>query len=434
MKTKRFFGVLLLAATVSLPLAAQSSALFAPFVSRLELEQRNNFIRLSWVDSQDVQGAVHIYRSSTPFEGSVIRPELKIAQVPYGTQSFINEIDDASQSDLTMHYLIIASDVNGRLFNFPIEYINTGSIRIPAFAPVPTAAERPRTNPPPHVAEAPSGGSSLRVYAEGDSVIVSFVQGRGASDVMLYRSTRPIRRTQDLLQAIIVKTRIASPFIDSPVAGIPYYYAVVSEEDFLRGTVSIIPGRNATERAVELAAGGILPREHLRPIPLPLLSTEGRGEDAAFALAARSRDSLTQKSAGEVQRTVRSSPSSARNTGADLPYGAEPAFGPPQAPRVFARDLESTYHDRDDFALAWIVNGTFAAQNWDLARRDLLGFLSQNRNPLAVARARFYLGQTYYFMNRPREGLFEFFAIRDIFPAETIEWVRASFNLLAVQE
>jgi len=428
MKTKRFFWFLLVAATVSLPLAAQSAAVFAPFVSRLEVEQRNNFVRLSWLDSLDVQGAVHIYRSAIPFESSALRPELKIAQVPYGTQSFINEIDIGAQSDLTLHYLVIASDENGRLFNVPIEYINTRSIRIPASVP---AAERPRLDIPAGV---PSGLSALQVYASGDAVIISFVQGRGAYDVLLYRSTRPIRRTQDLLQAIIVQTRVSSPFADSPVPGIPYYYAVVPETDLLRGTVNIVPGRNASEQAVELSPDGALQRERLRPIPLPLISTQGRGEDAAFTLAARSRETLARESASEGERKVQSSPSYTPTATVELAHGAEPAYGPPQSPRVFARDLESTYQDRDDFALAWIVNGTFAAQNWELARRDLLGFLAQDRNPLAAARARFYLGQAYYFMQRPREGLFEFFAIRDIFPAETIEWVRASFNLLAVQE
>ncbi|MDR1210971.1 MAG: hypothetical protein LBK40_01935, partial [Spirochaetaceae bacterium] len=41
---------------------------FAPFVSRLTVEVKNNLVRLTWRDSPDVRGPVYVYRSDRPIE------------------------------------------------------------------------------------------------------------------------------------------------------------------------------------------------------------------------------------------------------------------------------------------------------------------------------------------------------------------------------
>jgi TolA-binding protein len=48
------------------------------------------------------------------------------------------------------------------------------------------------------------------------------------------------------------------------------------------------------------------------------------------------------------------------------------------------------------------------------------------RSSPAESRARFYLGQAYYYSGNYREALFEFLLIRDVFPAEGSEWVQAT--------
>jgi TolA-binding protein len=104
-----------------------------------------------------------------------------------------------------------------------------------------------------------------------------------------------------------------------------------------------------------------------------------------------------------------------------------------RSPRVFARDLTVPQAGGEDSALFSIVNGAFAARNWEAARNELVRFLSLPRSPDVQARARFYLGQCYYFLRQPREGLFEFLAIQDRHPTEAMVWIQASLDMLKEQ-
>ena len=108
--------------TITLPLAAQTApAVFAPFVSRLAAEVEDHRIYLSWTDSQNIRGSVYLYRSTTPFLGPNPVLDSVIAAVPYGIQSFVDEIE----ADGVYYYFAIASDLNDRRFNYPIPDTNT---------------------------------------------------------------------------------------------------------------------------------------------------------------------------------------------------------------------------------------------------------------------------------------------------------------------
>jgi TolA-binding protein len=101
-----------------------------------------------------------------------------------------------------------------------------------------------------------------------------------------------------------------------------------------------------------------------------------------------------------------------------------------KTPRVFTRDLEGTPTNGEDYALASIIKGSFFARNWEAAREELAKFLALPRSAEATARAKFYLGQCFYFLRQPREGIFEFLAIQDRFPTEAGEWVQASLDMM----
>ena len=396
-------------AAVGLPLAAQSEAkVFAPFVSRLEGEVRNNLVRLSWADSADVRGPVRIYRSDFPFDLDSPLGSLRLVEIPYGAQSYIDEIESSG----TFYYFASASDETGRSYDIPIPFSNTIGVQVSMngiaapFVPAPAPEGRAQRYT--------AGISSLEANAQGDRIIVTFSTG-DARNATLYRSTRPIRETPDLLGAVIIQTQINSPYTDSPVPGIPYYYAVVAEEDLVRGTVEIIPGRNATLAPAVALAGGPAPggeaRQMPRPMPLPQITPSASGTDYAG-----------------IPRTAELSPQAAKAL-ANIP--AQPqAAAELKRPRAFARDLDTSPSGGEDYALTSIVRGPFFAKNWEAAREELARFLALRRSPEAAARARFYLGQCYYFLQRPREGLFEFLAIQDRYPAEAREWIQASLDMM----
>jgi|GEM_PF-3360994 len=92
-------------------------------------------------------------------------------------------------------------------------------------------------------------------------------------------------------------------------------------------------------------------------------------------------------------------------------------------PMYFIQDLNAAHGD--DLILSSIVTGAFWDMDWTTARDELLSFLAVSGSSEIKARARFYLGQCFYFLHMPREGLLEFLVIQDVFPAESAEWVEA---------
>ena len=426
MKTKCLFWPVLLMALM--PLAAQTAhgetapaglTVFAPFVSRLQGELRGNFIGISWADSPAARGRVYIYRSTSPFNrAGMLHPGLRIAEVPYGAQSHVDEVE-AGAVDTTFYYFIVASDEAGQLFDIPIFHINTVGVMVPGIVPPapppPAIPDGFAPLPPPE--DLPHGISSLRAVADGDRIIITFQQSPGTSAAVLYRSIHPIRGTADLLGALIVQPGVSSPFTDYPVPGIPYYYAVILEDDLIRGTVEIVLGYNATFMAAEVLSPDPALRRRMRPMPLPLLSVQGATSVFGIHATLPSVQELSTEAAKALE---------------DVPSRPAPELVL-KSPRVFARDLEVSHALGEDFALSAIVTGPFAAQNWQEARDELIGFLSLPRSPEAQARARFYLGQSYYFLHRPREGLLEFLAIQDRHPAEAMAWIQAALNMLKDQ-
>ena len=412
MRIRILWVTALLFTAFSLSLAAQEESVFAPFVSRLQGELRNNLVRLSWQDSPDVQGPVYIFRSNNPMEGNFPPLGIRPVEVPYGVQSFVDELEFGG----TYYYYAAASDLTGRRFDILISANNHLSIHVQAVnrsEPIPAAAPiTPMEASPPPIR---SGISFLEAVPQGDRVLISF-SAENVRSAALYRSVRPITSTPDLLGAVIIQTRISSPFTDFPVPGIPYFYAVIDEDDLVRGTVSIVPGINSTRLPVEVsissAPGLEAPAQIIRAMPLPGLSAQAVSPGADPSTMPPHVDLSPQ-----VVRVLDTIPGS-------------PIDPSSRSPRVFARDMEVYSAGGEDHALSYIVRGSFSQRNWESARNELTRFLALPRSPETTARARFYLGQSLYFLNRPREGLFEFMAIQDIYPMESREWIQASLDLI----
>ena len=398
---------------MALPLFAQSAAaaaVFAPFVSRLEGEIRSNLVRISWVDSQHARGPVTLYRSTSPFDSPGPFADARLVEIPYGVQFYVDEIEAGPGQGRTIYYFAAASDEAGRIYDVPIVSTNTISIRTPPSS-VPEIRE---TGIRETTAPQTRGISALQAVVQGDRVIISFgASAQGAENTVLYRSVHPIRQTQDLLAAVIVQTGIQSPFTDYPAAGIPYHYAVIFEDDLIRGSVQIIPGRNATEAPVQISPTGADPAgPAIRAIPLPQVSVQGAIPD----LRSHPEIPAIRDLSPEALRALEMIP--ARPTAA------------PKSPRVFARDLALSRTAGEDYTLSLIVRGPFAAREWETARDQLLRFLALPRSPDVHARARFYLGQSRYFLFQPREGLFDFLAIEERYPTEAREWIQASLEMM----
>jgi hypothetical protein len=395
---------------------AGSDAVFAPFVSQISAEVKNDLVRISWTDSRDVRGPVYLYRSAGPFNGML--PSSRPVEVPYGTETYIDEVDPG-----TWYYLAVASDETGRRYTLFIPMNNTISVNVNGGEETVWGAEReePRGNPPARVsvpAETPLG--NLESAARGEGVLISFRTTERTRRAVLYRRTKPIRQIEDLVDAVLVQSGISSPFTDYPVPGIPCYYAVIFEDDLISGRAAIFPGQNATVTAV--SAAGRNPAEPAakpRAIPLPLFSVTTAAPESAGALGGER---------AEIPKPQALNPETARAL-ADL---RRPERRPAQEkqPRVFEQDLQEP-GGGEEYALRSIVQGPFARQEWEDAREELIRYLALPRNAASESRARYYLGQACYFSGKIREALFEFLTIQSDYPGEVSEWIQAALTKLA---
>jgi hypothetical protein len=388
-------------------------SIFAPFISQLSAEIKNNLVRLSWLDSRDVRGPVYIFRSSQPFRPGGLPETAKPIEVPYRTQSYIDETEGSG----TVYYFAAASDEMGRRYDILIPYSNTVSVNISGLPGENFIPAAPEAEPQARPAE--PGIFGIEAKVEGEGVIVSYRLSNGNKTTILYRSVQPLRTAADLLRAVIVQSEARPPFTDYPVPGIPCYYAAVFEDDLIQGNVEIVPGRNATVQPVEIPAGGGRtglpgPEGVIRSMPLPLISIYN---------AVPGSDSYS-----EIPNSVPLGPEAAKAVG-DIQkvQTAPPAL---KKPRAFKRDLEPPAGGEESL-LRTIVQGPFVQQNWQTSQTELLQYLSLPRSKLSEARARFYLGQAYYFSGSDREALFEFLMVQSQYPEEANDWIRAVLERIA---
>ncbi|MDR0670063.1 MAG: hypothetical protein LBF95_08270 [Treponema sp.] len=411
MKMGRLPLVLFLSVFCSAILGAQNAEIPGTVVTGIEALTRNNLVRLTWKDSSEARGPVYIYRSSRPFSqplpggapDSVVAGQRPI-EVPYGVESYIDDPGSSGQ----VYYFIAASDGPENRYLRVLSGVNTLSVEL---------AETPGLAAPPVENEGPGGISALEIRIEGDAVVIRYRINRSGNTV-LYRSVQPITHTTDLLSAVIVQSGLTPPITDYPVPGIPYYYAVIFEDELSRGNVGIYPGFNATVHPVEITADRVgLPRAaELRSMPLPLISLNYAvpGIDNFSELRNPIPLSLsTTKALGTLRRTTES------------PGAARPS-------RVFSQDLDTGDYgvSTENRALRAIVQGPFSRGDWETARSDLERYLSIHHNRIAETRARFYLGQALYFLSSYREAFYEFLLIRDYYPVEVNEWLESCLAVL----
>jgi hypothetical protein len=395
---KRLAGTVLIFCCAA-ALFAQSGAVpegFAPFVSELRAETRNNLIRLNWLDSRDARGPVYVFRSARPFYGAV-PPNSKPVELAYGTQTYIDETDGLEN----IYYFIAASDTRGQRFDIFIPQTNTATVSTLTAQSAEISAAEPAARGEP-------GISGINARVEGEGVIITYRLGTPAGrNAVLYRGGRPIRQPQDLLNAAVVQSGVSSPFVDYPVPGTPWYYAVVFENEITGGSVQIGAGRNATMYPVEIP-GGMREGAGIRAMPLPSMTVYNAAPESGRFGAIPPAVPLREQTLKALENAQ------------TAPLQPQP----PKRPQAFARDLE-TPAGGEDSGLMRIVQSSFSKRDWENARADLLHFLSLPHSNDTESRARFYLGQTWYFAGKYREALIEFLSVQSRYSAEANEWIDA---------
>jgi hypothetical protein len=399
-------------------------------VSRVDAELKNGFIKISWIDSPDIRGPVYIYRSNTAFPLQTNAALPYPIAVPYGIQSYIDEADRPG----TYHYFAAASDDAGKKYTTVRPYHNTLSVTVGrddlfgfAFASAMREVHGPRPGGEtlftgPDYSGVQASIEELQAVLENGRIRLNFREN--GKDAVLYRSTRPIRTRQDLVQSVIAGQGSASPFIDYPVPGIPYFYALILEEELNSGYVPLRAGSNVTAGPVEVPFGlnrpGVPVNENrVRPLPVPLMNADPP-QNPPVPLSEQAAKAL-EVIAGAFDTAGKEGPDSDEMRARQKPF---------REPDVFMEDLE-TLNSGEQAQLGIIIQGSFSSMNWEKAAEELRHFLSLPRSGPLAARSRFYLGQACYFLEMPREALLEFLAAQPLYPNESQPWIETVLARLA---
>jgi len=385
------------------------------FVSRLKAEPADDEVKLTWLDSPDLKGTCLVYRSPEEITARTLSKAVLIGTVPTGTGSFVDTPPDRRG----WYYAVLIRDTAGTLYPVLIQFRNKTS------APVSPETIAPEERLAARVTEIRAVPS-----AQGDSIEVTFVSSSPDRDLLLFWGPDQFLRPQDLLGATRVipldpgTTRYVLPVLP----GLDYWFAVLDSGLFKLGQAPLVAGGNATQYPVQLpvtSAHGLPAPASASPrgIPLPSLAIsrgvqtgqEIDGTDVADLPDPAPVSAATQKAIDALKAQV-------------------PVIKvAPLQPQVLPSDATPT-PGGELARLQEIVEGPFLGGDMTTSESRLQGFLSLPRKPELANRARFYLGQVYYFEGRLRDSLLEFLSARESFYVETQPWIDSCYQKLEQQD
>jgi hypothetical protein len=405
---------LILVVGAGMPAAAQQAAAADSrtlFVSRLKAEPVDYQVKLTWVDSPDVKGTCVVYRSAEEISSLTVSRATVVGTVDSGVGSFI----DTPPNSGAWFYAVLIKDNTGTLYSLFVPFRNKTS------SPV-----SPQTSAPEDQLAARVTGIKAIPTGTGDLIQVDFTVSSNSRDLLLFWGPSAFVQPEDLLKA--TRTTPLDPgttrYVLAVLPGVDYWFAVMDSGMFKLGKAPLVKGANTTGYAVQLpvtASHGLpaLSPASRRGIPLPSLAIS-RGVQTGQEIpdtkvpdlpTPRPVSDATKKSITELQKDF------------------APADPKPLQPEVLPSDATPT-PGGELSRLQDIVKGPFLGGDMAGALQRLMDFLSLPRKPELGARARFYLGQVYFFQGKPRDALMEFLTAQDYFFQESASWIDACYTRL----
>ncbi len=375
-----------------------------PVVSALSARLEQNRVILSWSPAPGVTGTNTIIRSDTPVTAfSILQAEVR-GSVSTDETTFTDTIESGE----AWYYAILTTSSDGQRYTF--------------FLPSSNALIEPVRSPGKETEAPPVEFVSFNTLARDDSVIITWTARHTDSGLLLYRSTVPFTSLASLTRAIPVSgfSGSRSPFIDYPLPGIPYYYALIDEQSIQSGSLRFIPGQNTSIMPVEASGGLMAFRRNngpvSRPFPLPALNPVGRIQKNPVYFSE------------DTERLIR-----ALVREAQVPDKSRRGFYADQLPVIGPRYLKQDMQDGltgEQASLKNLIDRYFLPGDWNTCVAEVDRFLSIRRSADTVARSRFYRAQALFFMGKPREALYDFLLVWDHYPLDATEWISRSLDEL----
>ena len=242
--------------------------------------------------------------------------------------------------------------------------------------------------------------------------------------LFVYRSTKPIGSFYDLNETkpIAELEPDSSSFLDNVKDYRDYYYAVTGEVNGRQFDI-ILPSINSTVNGVHRKIPETKPEVasfssekekihssgSIRETPLPYLYyTEGQN-----------------KTPVKMKKEV-------MDTGKELSKAHKMKSTKISEPYVFEEDLISP-DGGDDFLLFEILRDSFIQKKYSKSEEQLKKLISTNRAKSVTERAKFYLGESYYFSGNYREAVLSFLSVYEKYPAVSKKWIDSALDYLEPQ-
>jgi hypothetical protein len=398
---KRIYFCVLIFLISSLLSAQESREVFAPFVSRLRVTPGEGNVKLTWKDTKDLDGTCVIYRYSEEIRAENFHKAIKVGEVTHGTESFVDYPDSKGPH----YYTVLAKDRNGNMYDLFIPFRNKTISGI-TLDNLGTEQELAATI------------TGIDTQVQKDSILVTFESSKEDRELIIYRSTTPIRSNTDLAYAqplrVIPSSRTG--FQDFPVPGISYYYAILDSGLVKVGETFFRPGENSTILPANIPIGtrvGLPERNISRNLPLPLLPLTLRVDTGEY-LGLSEPTRLPEKR--EIGSATKKAVAGIMESVAEIkPAELEPT--------VLDEDKGSVVSGGEEYTLKSIVNKEFAEERWLECEKLLKNFLSVHRSDEIETRARFYLGQVLYFQGKHRDSFMQFILIQDALYSNVTPWL-----------
>ncbi len=369
-------------------LTAEDRDVFAPFISRLRVAVRDPQVRLTWRDAEDLDGgAYRVYRHTREITADTFGNATLVAEVAAGTETYL----DTPLEEGQYFYAVIATDGADTIYPIFVPFRNK-TIRAVTVAQLETEEDLA------------AAVYNIDAIVQDNAVVVRFEPSRGGRDLVVYRSTTPLRAESDIHTATLIDEFESTTrrFADYPVPGVDYYYAVVDKALVERGSLELKPGDNTLADSVRIGLASIqpvniqFPQATKRRAPLPILQIARdirTGERLALNPVPRRSDAPLK---GETETAVRYLLSRAPEP---TRFSPEPVILPEER----ARRAEGAERTLNQIVATDFSDGHYARAA-DLLRNLLTLPLSE---PLE-RRVRFYLGQSLYFDGRMEPAFVEF--------------------------
>ncbi len=260
---------------------------------------------------------------------------------------------------------------------------------------------------------------SFSALAREKAIVVSWKASLQNTNLVLYRSTQPFTSFRSLSKAIPIAniTDRGLAYLDYPVAGIPFYYAIAEEHQLASGNISFIDGKNTIDLPVEVMETYIPKKEKelkstKRSIPLPYLNPKREHKKKKQYFSSQTENLISSLTAGkEDYREF-------------LPASSRKKI------YIFPDDKRNP-NGGESMELQRILKDSFSSKNWKKCQKELENFLKIRRTSRVTARTEFYLGEVLFFQDQYDKALLKFLVAGDMYPKQSKEWAQYSLLELA---